>query len=911
MEMDGYFASRFRLLTGNGARAGYEPLRWQIRLFESFCRNDVPKTCDLPTGMGKTSVIHLWLLALLHQREQKKKPCLPTRLVYVVDRRTVVDQATEIVEGIKRNLPSLGLGKDWLAVSTLRGQFADNREWTRDPSRPAIIIGTVDMIGSRLLFSGYRSSYKRRPLEAGMLGQDAFLVLDEAHLSEPFAKLTRWIEGRNPDSLRVMHMSATSPDGDRDAFTLVRSDLEGNPDTNPIIRRYEAKKRLRIHEGIADLPAAITQKATELAKDRSRVVVFVRSPEAATRIARAIQNHVETKEKPFRNSVAVLTGTMRGLERDELLKKPENESQYERRVMQRFLDPVNVPENGPAILISTSAGEVGFDLNADHLVCDDAPLDSIIQRFGRVNRRGDGIAQIHLFVEKVKESAKKYDGKRKPRKPSFETASAEALQVLKQLPKHQEDSTGIIYDASPKVFASIPKPKDALSPKPVAVEATDILLDAWSMTSITDPMPGRPPVAPWLRGIDETLPQTTIAWRAELEIVPESEFEVEAFEAIFQKHRIRPHETLTTRTDYVIEFLKKAVKANPSLSDTRVVVLGRELRTASIRALLADSSHLRADPTLVLPCSFGGLDSQGMLDDKSVAAERDSELADTRWPLDVADALHYERELDAAPRLRILLSRAEDGWSVKQIAAATISENFKDLPNDDPDGLIEAIKNRLGMNLRLRLPLTSDDEGNVTCSFVSLYPARSRKPASKQPLNEHVETVEQYACQIGRELQLAEPFLSALRSAAKYHDEGKKTRTWQYAVRNKDLCHPLGKSGGKMNVKRLAGYRHEFGSLLRVRNPEQPTADLPDSPESLDLMLHLIATHHGAGRPHFKKPDDIDFDDRKRCPLVGIEVVLRFARLQRKYGHWRLAWLENLLRCADAMASAENDEEET
>jgi CRISPR-associated endonuclease/helicase Cas3 len=74
-------------------------------------------------------------------------------------------------------------------ISTLRGQLADNREWSRDPSRPAIIIGTVHLIGSALLFSGYRSGYKTRPLHAGLLGQDSLLVLDEAHLSKPFKKL--------------------------------------------------------------------------------------------------------------------------------------------------------------------------------------------------------------------------------------------------------------------------------------------------------------------------------------------------------------------------------------------------------------------------------------------------------------------------------------------------------------------------------------------------------------------------------------------------------------------------------------------------------------------------------------------------------------------------------------------------
>ena len=113
--------------------------------------------------------------------------------MYVVDRRTVVDQATEIANGIKRNADLLRLGENGVSVSTLRGQLADNREWSLDPSRPAIVIGTVDMIGSRLLFSGYRSSYKLRPLEAGLLGRDVLLILDEAHLSKPFAKLTRSI----------------------------------------------------------------------------------------------------------------------------------------------------------------------------------------------------------------------------------------------------------------------------------------------------------------------------------------------------------------------------------------------------------------------------------------------------------------------------------------------------------------------------------------------------------------------------------------------------------------------------------------------------------------------------------------------------------------------------------------------
>ena len=71
------------------------------------------------------------------------------------------------------------------------------------------------------------------------------------------------------------------------------------------------------------------------------------------------------------------------------------------------LDPDDDRNQAASFLISTSAGEVGFDLNADHLVGDAAPLDSWIQRLGRVNRRGNGDATVILIKEK--EPAEKTD----------------------------------------------------------------------------------------------------------------------------------------------------------------------------------------------------------------------------------------------------------------------------------------------------------------------------------------------------------------------------------------------------------------------------------------------------------------------------------------------------------------------
>jgi CRISPR-associated endonuclease/helicase Cas3 len=123
------FREEFRALTGN------EPFPWQEDLHQRFRRGEIPSICTLPTGVGKISVVTLWLLALAHGAK------LPRRLVYVVNRRTVVDQTTAEVERICENLKLKLPAIDMPGVSTLRGQFADNRDWSADPSRPAVICG--------------------------------------------------------------------------------------------------------------------------------------------------------------------------------------------------------------------------------------------------------------------------------------------------------------------------------------------------------------------------------------------------------------------------------------------------------------------------------------------------------------------------------------------------------------------------------------------------------------------------------------------------------------------------------------------------------------------------------------------------------------------------------------------------
>src|SRR5262245_51693129 len=87
------FTDSFKLLTGN------DPFPWQQELSSRFTTSQFPHSCSIPTGLGKTAVIPIWLLALA-----EAPTVVPRRLVYVVNRRTVVDQSTRETEMVRERL---------------------------------------------------------------------------------------------------------------------------------------------------------------------------------------------------------------------------------------------------------------------------------------------------------------------------------------------------------------------------------------------------------------------------------------------------------------------------------------------------------------------------------------------------------------------------------------------------------------------------------------------------------------------------------------------------------------------------------------------------------------------------------------------------------------------------------------
>jgi len=66
--------------------AGRYTYPWQGRLYRALMAAHFPASLDIPTGLGKSTAVLLYLLAVAHGAP------LPRRLAYVVDRRAIVDQ---------------------------------------------------------------------------------------------------------------------------------------------------------------------------------------------------------------------------------------------------------------------------------------------------------------------------------------------------------------------------------------------------------------------------------------------------------------------------------------------------------------------------------------------------------------------------------------------------------------------------------------------------------------------------------------------------------------------------------------------------------------------------------------------------------------------------------------------------
>lgn len=1000
-----------------GLPDGELPFPWQEDLLAWMLDGGIPEIVDIPTGLGKTAAMAIWLVA---------RACgakLPRRLVYVVDRRAVVDQATDValrlrefVDGDPDIKKALGFREDQsLPISTLRGQHVDNRLWLEDPSAPAIVVGTVDMVGSRLLFSGYGVSSKMRPYHAGLIGADTLVVLDEAHLVPAFENLLRQVEreadsfGPNEPSLRTLVppfklLSLSATGRQIGATTLSLSDGDRS---NPIVkRRLTAKKALSIVDLANVAEAAIpadgknADEATKQNKglklagvlanqawqltakgsDKVRCLVFCDARKDATAVAAELRNLAKEATEP-EPTIELFVGGRRVKERTQA-----------RDALARlgFLAGTAVNLEHSAFLIATSAGEVGVDLDADHMVCDLVAWERMVQRLGRVNRRGDGDAKVLVVVDSEpvpSDSATKALEKREASNAAKGqldelTKKLNALQGAKaSVPKGQKKSADAkateekrkqaekelrklmsacqkrikaFKDADAKVVARHEATvaqhralrallvavgeKGSLSPdallrlrdrqdladalraattvEPLRPELTRALVDAWSMTSL-DEHPGRPEVDPWLRGFrPNDPPQTTVVWRRHLPVRADGSLDAKAAKRFFEAAPPHTSEQLEAETHLVLEWLIERAAALSKATGEGALLDAQKV----VAIALGGRGEPKGWRTL---SQIAAAKSKGKNENKETKKAREQGVKELQKLL-VGATLVIDARLGGltdgllSEQTDTTAEASDDGsasWLARPDVAGVPVTGFRIRVLDASEENESAWRTMPGAGwVRRHLFITNVLDGEPSAALVidgwagDAANEEERAEADRpQKLDEHQSWAEDCARQIAQGLGIDTARADLLALAARLHDEGKRVARWQRAFKAPIDGRPYAKTKGPIDFDLLDGYRHELGSLPYVEAHNDFKALGTDDQ---DFVLHLIAAHHGFARPVIGTSGCDDGPPSIVEERAGA-VVLRFARLSRRWGPWGLAWWEALLRAADQTASRRNQQAAT
>lgn len=937
---------------------GADPYPWQTRLANGVLESERwPSVIGMPTGSGKSAVLDIALYALA-----MKPSAFPRRVAFVVDRRIVVDQACERAERIAAALseakdgdaPALLdvrdrlmalSGKDGtpLETASLRGgkPMVDD-EWTRYPDQPAAIVSTVDMFGSRLLFRGYGASAAMRPIHAALTGNDCLVILDEVQISRAFEftlgeviRVQDRQANRLPRRFMVTRMSAT-PGTDTDAFRPSPEDhadarLRPILEKRALLRLESASARDAIHKKVVAIVRAVEKKG-----EVGRLGIIVNRVRSARAIADALRDAF--KEKPVQ--VMAASGRMRPLDRARAAAR-----------MAELFPPDRIPAPPTAddplrVLVSTQSVEVGADISFDALITECAPSDSLRQRFGRLARRGLNPDPAPMWIV----------GQGRAGDDPVYGASVDATwKALKEAVGKEKERT---IDQS--FFAELgeDKNKETRAPKREAPLIMDAHMDVWAQTR-PEP-PAQPELDFHLHGMgDSQNPEVTVIWRDDRD------------SAAFGFAPPRSVEGLRIPITAARQWLNREADDEVEVSDAYMrgrtrdrlvrnngVLLIRKSGEREFKAWRETNRVLSPGDAIVVSPRLGGLSEDGVWDKNSVLAADDlggeaQALAGKGLTLRLnPNALSQWWTMKESPTGKGWIlprpnpdaesdDKEDEREEVRRWMASWIDADMAEPADGEPafrdangaarrmesamsemldgDFVLERIRDasRRGCYL-LRLPAKrvegremdgSDELGSMTGTGIAL--------------SAHMDGVGERAAESAERLGFPPEIVADLRLAGRLHDAGKAEPRAQEVLAGGDPVRavigeePLAKSVRGVISGRLPTAHDALGAAMVER-----CGSLLAQANDPDLVIHLIASHHGYARPLARPLADADprevayeMGGHKlsvnsgvvNSPDFAAQTAERFRRLSRRYGHYGLAWLEAILRLADHRQSESED----
>lgn len=858
----------------------HPPFPWQARAAERLIKDEALDAVTVPTGSGKTAMLDA---ALYHAAQGG-----PRRIFFIIDRRVVVDEAHERAKRIQHRLeerPELAEMRQRLGeiqVIRLRGGIQGDDDWIWHPERTSLILSTVDQVGSRLLHRGYGVSSRMWPMHAGMVGNQALYLIDEAHLSTPFVSTVDSARRQGAD-IRVIQLSATLADETPDSLGLNADDL-----THPLLaKRLAAPKPVCLDTA----PDADSQFAPRLVE---RALTLLAESPMPNPVIAIVANRVKTARAIWqglarhKQAAELLIGPIRPLDRDRLMARvlPETRTGRSRHRSQ------------PLFIVATQTIEVGADLDFDALITEAAPLSALRQRFGRLDRLGENGASLAWIIAREGQ----IDPGKADKAPVYGRSLLDTWQWLKQAEAHAGRlDFGIL--AMQQTLAALPPPVEPQSHCPALLPGHVDLL------SQTGPDAPRFDPGPWLHGPQRRSREVGVVWRADLNDHNRDNWA--ELMALFPPHR---REAVQVPITALRDLLSG--KGNSDIFDLEGADATETSQPVELRHYLIWSDQKeewqkregtqlpRPGDSVILPAHYGGHDEFGWAFTASSPVDDIAEdcalEGDGTFCLRLAPGL--TRRLGADKPLLDALNETLIGYR------AACEDPSGDI---EPQQLEQAKQTFQKALAAIDHPwvqrLGSDYTINLTTTGAVLTQKRLQDLAGATtagvavPLDEHLAGVEAMAARITQ----GHPAEAQIRTAAREHDLGKQARVFQILMHGDPLraaAGPLLAKSGLRSQRALRaalqgfprGFRHELHSLDLMQHNDP-------------LVHHLVATHHGYGRPWFPPCADPNAPGVQHNRLDQ-HWAARFAQLRRQLGPWQLAGLELLLRAADIRRSIEEQQ---
>ena len=903
------------------------PFPWQTRLAERVAREERwPTEIGVPTGLGKTTCLDIavWWLASQAERSPHERTA-PTRIWWLVNRRLLVDSTAAHADGISdalrdssvsalgtvgRRLRSMAAIPSSSPMDVIRLRGGVDAQLPVDPSKPAILLSTIPMYGSRLLFRGYGTSRTMRPIDAALAGADTLLLVDEAHLARHLVSLVSALAECTEGAKQILggarsrpQVAALTATGDAEARD--RFDLDADDEQNEIVRRrLDARKptEIRVHKG--DSAKHLVQAVEDLLREaqHSSCLVFANTPDTAREVFTRLR-------KRFPSSVAdavLLTGRTR-----------EREA---KRIRDRILDRVEgmAANREPGrsrrkhlIVVATQTLEVGADIDSEYLVTEACGVRALTQRLGRLNRLGhhDHARGVYVHVPPPK--------RRGASSPEWPVYGTEPGIVLRRLEDAREPNIPGVNLSPRQVSSVLGEPGDDPGRAP---EVLDGLL--WEWVKTTTPPAGEALVEPYFSGVRGVEYAVSIIWRAH---IPDD------------RQRVWPRPFDSEVVSVPLREAKKTLGEDGEIT---------RLRPDQVTVESVETRVLRPSDVILLPSDRGLLDEFGW-NPEATASVIDVSLADRGLPLDeeairriggVSLAEPVET-VPGAPTLRDLLKTAlgdvADAEVVDGAERQEAAEQFhRVLFEGTPPGW-EQIK---WQDFLRALDATVVSPPREVSRFLRAVDAKQERRSddfdetslspTAELLDSHGDAVAIVSQLMAEKIGLSPELVDLIRQAGQLHDAGKADIRFQRWLDpranggNERVSGLLAKSRTPThlwNATRLAagwprGGRHEALSARLVRRWVDTVEGGLDPPLA-DLLVHLVISHHGSGRPLVPPVID-DAPEEIAWKMRGIRLEVpadlsavdwdqpaRFKRLNGRFGPWGLALLETILRRADHAVS--------